>query len=265
MEPREVIFSANSGRVGSKFLAELVATSAEAHGLHEPQPAMKGRFLEMVAAAPESESFDERQVKADAIRSWFSEHATKPVYCETNHLFIVTFQDVAVASFPRMKVVYLRRALPAVVKSFFERGFFSDESTTWQKWHISPNAVTAAIPAIAPDDELDTIDRIIAHLIDIEARGARFRGAHPEVACVDAKIGDLSSPEGADRLFSSLGLTPTSATGAFLAGGPVNVKEKSKRRVGASISVDECRRRIDRYLERAAELGIEPPSGLAFD
>jgi hypothetical protein len=265
VEPREVIFSVNSGRVGSKFLAELVETSAEAHGLHEPQPPMKGRFLDLVTTAPEAASFAERRIKADAIRSWCSEHATKPVYCETNHLFIVTFQDVAVASFPRMKVVYLRRALPSVVKSFFERGFFSDLSTTWQKWHISPNAVTAAIPAIAPDDQLDAVDRIIAHLIDIEARGARFRGAHPEVACVDARIEELSSPEGAARLFSSLGLTSTAATEAIVSGGAVNVKGKSKRRIGASISVDECRRRIDAYLARASAAGIEVPTTLSIE
>lgn len=265
LELRDVIFSINSGRVGSKFLAELIDTSSEAHGLHEPRPPMKGRFLERVAQSPETESFDERSVKVDAIRSWFSEHATKPVYCETNHLFIVTFHDVTVASFPRMKVIWLRRALPAVVKSFVERGFFSDERTTWRKWHISPSAVTAAIRPIAPDAELDSVDRTIAHLIDIEARGARFREAHPDIPCLDVRIEGLSSADGVERLFTFLGLTPTKATQAIVDGGAVNEKKKSKTRVGASISVDEARRRIDRYLERAGELGIEVPSSLAVD
>jgi hypothetical protein len=265
VEPDEVIFSVNSGRVGSKYLAELIDTSDEAHGLHEPRPAMKGRYLWMVAAAPEEESFDVRQVKAQAIREWWRQHATKTVYSETNHLFIVTFHDVAVASFPRMKVVYLRRALPRVVKSFVERGFFSDESATWQKWHIVPSAATAAVRPIAPEEELDPVDRIIAHLIDIEARGARFRAAHPEIPCVDVRIEELSRREGVDRLFDAFGLTPTSATEQIVAKGAVNLKEKAKRRVGAQVSEDECRRRIERYLDRAANLGIEVPSSLAVD
>jgi hypothetical protein len=265
VEPDEVIFSVNSGRVGSKYLAELIDTSEEAHGLHEPRPTMKGRYLSMVAAAPEEESLEARRVKAEAIRNWWREHATKSVYCETNHLFIVTFHDVAVASFPRMKIVYLRRALPRVVKSFVERGFFSDESATWQKWHIVSGAATAAIRPIAAEEELDPVDRIIAHLIDIEARGARFRAAHPEIPCVDVRIEELSKRDGVDRLFGALGLTPTSATAETVSRGAVNVKEKSKRRVGASVSEAECRRRIERYLDRAANLGIEVPFSLAVD
>ena len=265
MEPPDVIFCVNAGRSGSKYLAELVDTSGEAHGLHEPDPLMGGPFLWMVARAPEAESFDERMIKCRAIEAWMLEEGTRPVYCETNHLFVVTFHDVAVAAFPRIKVIFLRRALPVVVKSFVELGYFSEHDPGWPDSHISPNAVTAAIPAIAPDDELDHVDLVIAHLIDIEARGARFRAANPGIPAVDVRLEDIVTPEGADRLFGALGLTPAAATSAVIAGGPINHKIRKKAKRGLGISVDECRRRIDRYLDRAAQLGIEPPATLALE
>lgn len=264
MRMDEAIFSVNSGRVGSKYLAKLIDTSGEAHGLHEADPVMHGPFLRMVEAAPESESFDRRLIKARAIEEWMRQHATKPIYCETNHLFIVTFHDVAVASFPRLKVIFLRRALPVVVKSFIELGF-PDRNWQWRDWHISASAATAAAPPIGPESELDPVDQAIAHLIDIEARGARFRAAQPEIPVVDVRIEDLATPAGVDQLFARLGLSATDATAKVMARRRVNSMDRVKERLGISISVDECRRRIDRYLARAARLGIEVPAGLALE
>jgi hypothetical protein len=265
MEPFDVIFCVNSGRVGSKYLAELVDTTEEAHGLHEPDPVMGGPFVEMVTEAPEADSFRQRLVKCRAIEDWMRTSGTKSVYCETNHLFVVTFHDVAVATFPRIKVIFLRRSLPVVVKSFVELGYFSEHDPGWPGSHISPNAATAAIPAIASDAELDHVDRVIAHLLDIEARGARFRDAHPEILAVDVRLEDLTMLSGAERFFAALGLTATGATAGVIANGPINHKIRKKAKRGLAISVDECRRRIGRYLERASELGIEVPSSLAVD
>jgi hypothetical protein len=259
-----VIFCVNSGRVGSKHLAKLIDTSREAHGLHEADPAMNGPFLRMVEVAHESESFDQRLIKVRAIDDWMRRHPKKPVYCETNHLFIITFHDVAAANFPRMKVIFLRRALPLVVKSFIELGY-PDRNLKWRDWHISPSAATAAIPPLAPDDELDPFDRVIAHLIDVEARGERFRASHPEIPTFDVRIDELGAQEGVDRLFTGLGLSSTAETAQAIGTRGINTKAKWKSRLGVSVSVDECRRRIDRYLVRAAHLGIEVPAGLALD
>jgi hypothetical protein len=265
MEPLDVIFCVNSGRVGSQYLASLVDTTIEAHGLHEPDPVMGGPFLRMVAASPEEESFSERLVKCRAIEDWMERNGTKPIYCETNHLFVVTFHDVAAATFPRMRVIYLRRALPLVVKSFVELGYMSSVDPGSPDSMISPNAVTAAIPAVAQDADLDHVDLVIAHLIDMEARGARFRAVHPEIPAIDARLEEIVIPDGAGRLLDALGLTPSDETAAAVAGEPVNHKIRKKRKRGLAIAVDECRRRIERYLERAEQLGIEVPSSLPLD
>jgi hypothetical protein len=265
MKAEEVIFCVNSGRVGSKHLAGLIDTSREAHGLHEAEPAMNGPFLRMVEAAPEPASFEQRLIKVRAIEEWMRRHATKPVYCDTNHLFIVTFHDVAVASFPRMRVLFLRRALPLVMKSFVELGYYTDRNPDSPEWHISPSAATAAIRPLAPFDELDPVDRVIAHLIDIEARGERFRAAHPEIPTLDVRIEELGTADGVDRLFAALGLSSTEETALALGRRGIHKMTKWKRQLGISISVEECRRRIDRYLERASQLGIEIPANLALE
>jgi hypothetical protein len=265
MKVREVIFCVNSGRVGSKHLAALIDTSREAHGLHEAEPAMNGPFLRMVESAPESATFEQRLIKIRAIEEWMERHATKPVYCDTNHLFIVTFHDVAVASFPRMRVLFLRRALPLVVKSFVELGYYTDRNADSAEWHISPSAVTAAAPLIAPFAELDPIDRVIAHLVDIEARGERFRAANPQIPTVDVRIEQLGTEEDVERLFGALGLTTTDETSVAIGRRGIHKMKKWKSQIGISISLDECRQRIDRYVELASQRGIELPATLALE
>jgi hypothetical protein len=106
---------------------------------------------------------------------------------------------------------------------------------------------------------------VIAHLLDIEARGARFRAANPQIPTVNVRLEEFESRAGVDRLFGLLGLTPTDATAAIVGGGPINHNVRKKAKRGLTISPDECRRRIERYLERAARLGIDPPSGLVLD
>jgi hypothetical protein len=261
----EVIFCVNSGRVGSKHLAALIDTSREAHGLHEAEPAMNGAFLRMIETAPESASFEERLIKIRAIEEWMHAHATKPVYCDTSHLFIATFHDVAAASFPRMRVVFLRRALPMVVKSFVELGYYTEHNPASCEWHVSPRAVTAAIRPLAPFEELDPVDRVIAHLIDIEGRGERFRAANPHIPTFDARIEELGTEDEVARLFEGLGLSTTDETAHAIGRRGIHKMKKWKQQLGISISTDECRRRIDRYLEHASRVGTEIPATLALE
>ena len=89
-----MVFSANSGRAGSGFLAKLLDASPSVVGGHERPPQMTGPWLRRVAFEPPHASFDARLVKVDALRGELGLMAGKHVYVDTSHMFVKTFADV---------------------------------------------------------------------------------------------------------------------------------------------------------------------------
>src|SRR4051812_30999500 len=155
LKDRHLIFSINSGRSGSKYLAELLATSPNVKSFHEAEPKMSGEFVEMINAKPLEDSRDKRRVKVKAIEEILRSTPPETVYAETNHTFITTFYDVVLEEFQNVDVIILRRDLARVLKSFIELGYFSPSNPLSREWMSSPNAATAALPAIGPDASLD--------------------------------------------------------------------------------------------------------------
>ncbi|MEY2545909.1 MAG: hypothetical protein QOG48_1026, partial [Verrucomicrobiota bacterium] len=146
-----------------------------------------------------------------------------------------------------------------VLKSFVELGYFSERNPNWQKWMSSPNAVTAALPAFAPDRELDQFDRCIAYLIDIEARGERFTSEYPNVPTHDVRLEDLNKIDNVEALFERLGVKSTSAT-KKLVGQIVNEKQRRKSSVTNPTTLEECERRLGEYIEKARARAVKLPA-----
>lgn len=261
---RRLIFCINSGRCGSKYLAELLGTAAGVRSFHEAPPAMSGHPLHLVNALPLSASRATRRVKADAIAEMLRAMAPHEIYAETNHMFIKTFFDVVLADFPGSDVVLLRRSLPAVLKSFVEMGYFSPLNPVARDWMSSPNAATAALRPIGPDAALDPCDMAIAYLLDIEARAQRFIRDHPAVRVHETRLEHLLDPEAVAAFFRTLDLEPTERTRPFI-GRIVNDRPHRKHRMNNPTTLDECRRRLHAYVARAIAAGIEIPRTAALD
>jgi hypothetical protein len=251
MRETDLVFCANSGRVGSRYLAALVDSSEEAIARHEPEPKMIGEYLTLVNNEDYAFSYALRRTKSEAIRLMLRDAPrSAKVYCETTHMFIKTFYDVVLDEFPRSKVVILRRSLAQTLKSFVELGYFTPANQNWPKWMSSPNAKTAALPATGPDSGLDGVDLAIAYLLDIEARIQRMRQQYPNVATLDMRLEDLTNPTAVDRLFDWLGLTPSKTTADMLSQ-KINAKDEIKRKLGSAVSLDWCQQRIDAYVAGA--------------
>jgi hypothetical protein len=225
---------------------------------------MSGEPLRLVNALPLAASREARRVKVDAIARTVQGLGPDEVYAETNHMFIKTFFDVVLEACDAVEVVLLRRGLAHVLKSFVELGYYSPLNPRALDWMSSPNAATAALPALAPDEALDPYDASIAYLLDIEARAQRFIRDHPVVPVHEARLEDIAGAAGAAALLARLGLAPGERTWEMV-GTRINERQHRKALFDNPTTLDECRRRLDRYLLRARAAGIPIPATAAVD
>ena len=260
---RRLIFSINSGRSGSRYLAQLLSTARHVKGFHEAKPKMSGEFTAMINAGALELSRAKRRVKADAIAETLRASSPEDVYVETNHMFIKTFFDVVLEDFHNVAVIILRRELALVLKSFVELGYFSSRNPRAFQWMSSPNAATAALPAIGPDATLDQFDLCIAYLLDIEARGERFKSEYPTVPTHEVRLEQLNEVTYVEELLRRLGLTPTAAT-RELCGRAINQRQPRKQDIANPTTVEECRQRLADYIRRAEDRGIKIPAATAL-
>jgi hypothetical protein len=261
---RRLIFSINSGRAGSKYLAQLLGTARDVKSFHEAEPKMSHQFIGMINARPLMASREERRIKADAIAKLLRASSPAEIYAETNHTFITTFFDVVLEDFHKVDIIVLRRDLAHVLKSFIELGYFSPRNPLSFEWMSSPNAATAALPAIAPDAALDQFDLCIAYLFDIEARAERFRSDYPGVRTHEVRLERLNEMSAVGDLFARLGIMPTAATKEFC-GRTVNERPARKEQIQNPTTLDECRRRLADYIDKARALGATIPSAVALN
>ena len=209
MAGRRLIFCITSGRSGSKYLTDLFATACGVRSFHEAPPNMSGEPLRLVNTLPLEASREVRRVKADAIAALLRGMAPEDVYAETNHMFIKTFFDVVLAEFHNVEVVILRRSLPHVLKSFIEMGYYSPLNPGALAWMSSPNAATAALRALGPDDALDPYDAAIGYLLDIEARAQRFMREYPSVRVREVRLEHLLERQQVAAFLERLDLVPS--------------------------------------------------------
>ena len=261
-----LIFCINSGRAGSNYLSELLATAEEVVSYHEAHPRMTGDYLTLINQKDYAKSFAKRKFKSSGIKDLLLGFPDNKIYFESNHMFIKTFFDVVIQEFSKVEVIILRRYLPKVLKSFIELGYFSEKNQSWKFWMSSPNAATAAIPCIDTDQNLDQWDLSIAYLIDIEARAMRFKEQYPNIKTYEVRLESLNDFAKVTSFFKEINITPTQATKAICSK-QINQRPGSKKKYGGSqdVSVSYCRERIEQYIEKAQALNISIPKTLALD
>jgi hypothetical protein len=245
-----MVFSANSGRVGSAFLASLLDASPDVVSGHERPPQMVGPWLRRVAFEPPHVSFDARLVKADALRGELRLMATKQVYVDSSHMFVKTFADVVFEEFQhqRLSVVVLRRNIINVAKSFFELDFFGPGGGHWPAWMISPTAPESAFP-LSAEEITDQFDLIFGYLADIENRTERLRQETPAVNWVDARLEEITTLRGATELFKQLSLAPPAKLEKAIAT-TINTRNGQKSEKNQPVPRVFVEKRLSEFLDR---------------
>jgi hypothetical protein len=258
---RPSIFVISPGRSGSRFLAALLDATANAAAVHEPRPRVNGMFLRGLSDARLAATYAQRRVKIVQILRSMRAVPRGWSYVETSHMFVKTFYDVVLDFFPDVKVVHLRRSLPHVIKSFAELGYLSPASTHWRYWMHDPYSSEPLVPPAVEAHEADDFDRIIAYLIDIEARAERLRVRYPATTVVKAQLEEITDPMGARRLVGDLQLEWDDAV-AKRCSQRRNTRDRQKRAANRPVDLDYCRDRLQRYVALAKERSLPLPEGL---
>ena len=260
--PAPLIFSISSGRAGSGFLAALLGASADAAASHEPRPRMSGVFVRNLSAASMMETYARRRIKIIQILRQVGSLPSGFTYAETSHMFVKTFYDVVLDHFDDVRIVHLRRDLPQVIKSFAELGYFTDASTHWRHWMHDPFLAQPLLPPAVDEAEADSFDKIIAYLVDIEARAAALRCRYPDVPTETVRIEELEDPDVARRLIDRLGLEWTTES-AEVCARRANRRAEMKRVIARDVDVAYCRERLERYVELAGARSIPLPAAIS--
>ena len=121
------IFALASGRSGTKYLSELFKYNVpNCITKHEPYFDMFGKPIYWYQAG-DSEKIRRRfKLKKKLIQRYHAD-----VYLETNHAFLKSFADIAMESFPDMKLVHLIRNPLEVAKSQYHRPVWIGKPQSW--------------------------------------------------------------------------------------------------------------------------------------
>ena len=281
--PERLIFSVNTGRSGSRYLASMLDSCENVVGEHEPRPGPSGSRNMMHTTL--ADTFEERRtLKNTAIRrSMNTPQATSKkatVYAETNPNFKVWIWDVVIDEFgrnegKRIDIMIVRKYIPALVKSIYELGWFQ-HANRGENWLPTANSVNSLIEPLAPDHELDAYDKIISSIINTEAVAQymmnRFGSSHEIEYLPNVIFHEYRSEELFDGhrmlqvLRQDLNLQPTGKT-EHLAGVKIDKyrvgeDHSGKLRNDAHIkhtTIEECEERVDDYIRKCRERHIQLP------
>ncbi|MDW3220453.1 MAG: hypothetical protein R8F63_17730 [Acidimicrobiales bacterium] len=247
---QRLIFSANAGRSGSEYLAELLGSSPTADGGHEREPTMTGPWWRRTLYEDPRLSYADRRVKTDIIRGELDTMLPGRAYVDTSHMFVKTFADVVFDDFPHdlISVVVLRRDPLEVARSYFELDFCGIRSRPWIDWFGVPTAPFAAFRA-EPEEITDQFDLIFSALVDFEMRTAALRAVTPAVRWVDAKLDEITTVDGAGELFDALGLRPPADLEAAVSR-RVNVRSRRKSELEQPVDLGYVSDRAEDFFNR---------------
>jgi hypothetical protein len=265
-KPHRLIFCINSGRAGSEYLMHILGTAKNVSAFHEPEPTMSTKYLSVVMKKSLAATKEERRVKVDAIQKFLADSPPGQIYAETSNMFIKTFYDVVMDSFPREQiyVVILRRDLAKVLKSFISLGYFAEPEDGWHDWmYRVPSALSIIRPPM-PYEQMDMYDRTISYLIDIEAHAQAFKDKYPDCAISEVFLEQLQNMESVTCFFQQLKIEPTAET-AKVVGTRINERKHRKDKMKVDTSDAYCRERIRNYVLLCQEHGIKLPDLIQFN
>ncbi len=140
----QYIFSINTGRSGSDYLAKVFGHAVGCRAFHEPDPVGNGEEMRRFALGDPEPMRRLTRKKVEAIREAKGDH---PVYAETNHCFIKGFGWFLPEFIPqeRIGIVILNREKAKIAESYLRIGC-SPLTQRGRDWITTPDAV----PPLAP-------------------------------------------------------------------------------------------------------------------
>jgi hypothetical protein len=257
----KLIFTATTGRSGTKTLVKLFAAVPGCASLHEPWPNMSCAVLRAAANGDDAlvREVYERVKSLNILRSAIGQR----YYFEGNHCFVKTFAPLALEEFgDRVAIIHLVRPAVEVATSIFrlrEEPGTALGNAWWLDYHAKTNLIPIA-DALDSDTELShPFYKALWYWHEIEARVAALRASVPSVKIVRFETAWLDDKAKVLRLFAQLGLPVDEERIEPVIGSWCNQREDQK---GISALPEERREHmLLRLREVLARRGLYSGSG----
>ncbi len=255
----KLIFTATTGRSGTKTLANIFSIVPGFLALHEPYPIMNDKVLR-AATYGDLEYVERiyRQVKSVNIRRAAVGYR---YYLESSHLFVKTFIHHAARDFGnRVGVIHLVRAPTEVANSIYQLQHYpgTEEGNRWWLDHRAPsNRIKLA-------DILDThkefshpFYRGLWYWFEIETRIAEWEKRLPSVPFIRFETNWLSDEQRVFNLLDRLNVKFDKSAIHTLIGSRENVREHHK--LISPVGKRESALMLTRFQELVTENGFTLP------
>ena len=257
-ETKEYIFSINTGRSGSHYLANLMEHVADCASLHEPEPIGNGEVMRRFARGDRGAMRQFTATKVEAIRK---ARGGCRSYVETNHCFIKGFGWFIPEHIPEEKlgVVILKRDHGSIVDSVLRTGY-SPLTGKGREWISTPEMHS---PLVSPprkllppratyacarfasvvirrkgskkgaaSNQVPRYPKWVAeyerectrwYVEEIHAKAEAFKQRYPRVTYFEAEVDDLNNLDSVRKLLATFGLIEKE-TLQTVVGKPTNLK-----------------------------------------
>lgn len=226
----KLVFTATTGRSGTKTLARIFAAVPDCRSLHEPWPSMCGGVLQ-AASFGRTAHTDEiyRCVKSVNILRAAIGHR---YYMEANHCFVKTFMGQAIEEFgDRLAVIHLVRPPIPVAMSIYrlrqEPG--TGVGNMWWLDYRAPSNLIQVADLLETDRELShPFYKALWYWHEIEARIAAWRTKVPALKMIRFETDWFNDRAKIMGLLGDLGICCDTPLPATLIGHKDNVREDQK-------------------------------------
>lgn len=268
--PRAFIFSINPGRSGSRYLANLIGSTADAWSFHEP---FSCHVLRDIGRWNDTLARRRREVLPPLWQMLSGMPPTARTYSLTCPNFKTKLWDVMMqailAACPAcpIKVVVLRRYLPAVTRSLANIGWSAEPDPRSCLWCRTSNWVNSFVRAPASDKKMTQLERLTSYVVSTEAFAQEFAGRFkelPNVEIIEVRTEELfTDSDVAFQLLARLGLTPTNLTRAVASGAVLDkFCQDGKFAPKKTVTLNEAEAAARKYLMACAAKGIQMPPHL---
>ena len=252
-----VIFTATTGRSGTKTLTKVFAAVPGCVALHEPYPKMNDEILK--AASYGDTALVERTYRQMKAINILRASVGQRYYLEANHLFVKTFLPYAVEDFgDRLAVVHLVRPPTEVATSIYclDQLPGTEMASTWWLDHRAPTNIVQIAELLETDPEFShPYYRGLWYWYEMELRFAAWRARFPSMKVTYFETAWFNNEPSVFQLLDNLGISYDKASIKAVVGRREHLKLELK--VRPAPSADDSERMDARFQQLLQERGFD--------
>ncbi len=254
-----VVFTATTGRSGTKSLASIFSMVPDCVSLHEPWPDMSGDVLR--AASYGKQDLVNRIYRCIKSINILRAAVGYRYYFEANHCFVKTFMEQAIADFDdRIAVVHLLRPAIDVAMSIYR---LHEEPGTglgdaWWLDHRAPTNLIRISSVLDSDREFShPFYKTLWYWHEVELRIAAWRARMPAVRMVEFQTEWLGDRAKVMWLLGQLGIECEETCIRMQPTLEQNKNAREEQKTVPALPEEQARDMLERFRRLLADRGVD--------